>query len=296
MRLPLPAPLGYAYQFTGTYTRTTALDALVDSFLAGVDSTGGARQIISLGAGSDTRALRLLARRRRLDLVYHEIDFPAASTSKMRAVQGIPALRAVLPNVTEGEGGSWSATPSSGGEYWCHGLDLRNLIRGDAQAKLPGLRSDLPTLLVSECCLCYLEPPESQRILSWFTDRIPSVGVIIYEPVRPDDPFGRMMVSNLAARRIRMPTLDAYREPADQVGRLRAAGFGEARVATVHGIFERWVSRGERARVDGLEGLDEVEEWVLLANHYVVAWGWRGEGIVMCGEAGPAEASPDAAT
>ena len=254
------------------------------------EEAGEAQQIISLGAGSDTRCLKLFARRRRSELVYHEIDFPAACTRKMRAVQGIPALRNILPGVTEGEGGSWSAKPTGGGEYWCHGLDLRNLIKEDGPG-LPGLRTDIPTLVVSECCLCYLEPRESQAILKWLMDRIPNIGVIIYEAVRPDDPFGKMMVTNLAARNIRMPTLGVYKEPRDQVQRLRDAGFSEARVVTVRDIYEGWVSQGEKARLDRLEGLDEVEEWTLLASHYVVAWGWKGEGVAMGGDAGRLDVS-----
>lgn len=276
----------------GTYTRTTALNGLVESFLAEGGSSTGARQIVSLGAGTDTRPLRLFARGKQAGLVYHEIDFPAACSKKMRATQGIPALRAVFPHVTEGEGGSWSAKPSGGGEYYCHGLDLRSLIKAGDEATLPGLRNDIPTLLISECCLCYLESSESQRILKYFTDKVPNIGVLIYEPVRPDDPFGKMMVSNLAARRIRMPTLDVYKEPVDQVNRLQTAGFDQAKVLTVHRIFERWVAQEEKARLDRLEGLDEVEEWELLANHYVVAWGWRGEGSAMCDEMGPVATSP----
>ena len=270
------------------------MDALVESFLADGDSAGSARQIVSLGAGTDTRPLKLFARQTQPYLIYHEIDFPAACSRKMRATQGIPVLRAVLPDVTEGESGSWTAKPSSGGEYYCHGLDLRSLIKGDEGATLPGLRRDVPTLLVSECCLCYLEPSDSQSILEWFNNRIPNIGAIIYEPVRPDDPFGKMMVSNLAARLIRMPTLDVYKEPADQVDRLRRAGFAQAKVLTVHSIFERWVPQEEKARLDRLEGLDEVEEWMLLASHYVVAWGWRGDGVVMCDETGPCATSPAA--
>ena len=74
-----------------------------------------------------------------------------------------------------------------------------------------------------------------------------------------------------------MPTLDVYPTPADQEARLRGAGFGEVRSRTVDQIWAGWITAAERERVDGLEGgLDEVEEWALLAGHYVVVWGWRG--------------------
>ena len=74
-----------------------------------------------------------------------------------------------------------------------------------------------------------------------------------------------------------MPTLDVYRQPADQEVRLREAGFEQVRQMTVDNIWQRWVNSDEKERVDGLEGLDEVEEWKLLAGHYIVAWGWKGD-------------------
>lgn len=76
-----------------------------------------------------------------------------------------------------------------------------------------------------------------------------------------------------------MPTLEIYRRPTDQEVRLREAGFNEVRQMTVDDIWERWIHEDEKERVDSLEGLDEVEEWKLLAGHYIVAWGWKGDGF-----------------
>lgn len=275
----------------GTYTRTTAVDTLISTFLSSGDSSAGvSRQIVSLGAGTDTRPLKLFAKPGQNGLVYHEIDFPAACAKKLRTVQAVPVLRNILPNPSESENGSWSAQLPSGGEYWCHGVDLRSLIQGQEEgggnSSLPGLRTDVPTLLVSECCLCYLESPDAERIIRWFTDKIASIAILIYEPVKPDDAFGKMMVSNLAARRIRMPTLEVYKEPNDQAKRLKEAGFSTVKVLTVHDIFEKWVLPEEKVRLDRLEGLDEIEEWVLLASHYIVAWGWAGTGFTMADERG----------
>ena len=115
--------------------------------------------------------------------------------------------------------------------------------------------------------------------MEWFAHKIPNLGVVIYEPVKPDDPFGRMMVSNFSARGIRMPTLEQYKQPVDQEKRLRDAGFDQVRQLTVDEIWEKWVSESEKERVDGLEGLDEVEEWKLLAGHYMIVWGWKGSGF-----------------
>ncbi|KAJ9155007.1 Leucine carboxyl methyltransferase 1 [Pleurostoma richardsiae] len=267
----------------GTYTRTTALDTLIDSFLSSPDDgTVPERQIVSLGAGTDTRCFRLFSRPAQgVRLTYHELDFPLMTSKKLQIVQGVPRLRQILPDPVS-EGISWRSRPRDGCEYWCHGEDLRNLTHREhegAPPNLKGLRTDVPTLLISECCLCYLETSEAQDAIRWFTDKIPNIALVLYEPIKPDDPFGKMMVSNLAARRIRMPTLEVYKEPEHQDARLREAGFTEVRHRLIDDIWETWVSEEEKERVDSLEGLDELEEWKLLAGHYIIAWGWRGSGF-----------------
>ena len=61
---------------------------------------------------------------------------------------------------------------------------------------------------------------------------------------------------------------------------MRSAGFGSGWDAIdIEGVWERWVVGSEKERVDALEGLDEVEEWLVLARHYAVVWGWKGMGF-----------------
>lgn len=279
-----------------------SLDTLIDSFL---DDTSAAeatdspvRQIVSLGAGTDTRCFRIFSRKnRRCRLVYHELDFPSIVARKRMIVEATPALRNVLFNsrpaaegseLSEPQRTSWQASPGGeGDEYWCHGIDLRHVAKlsqqpaedGSAGPFTNALRTDIRTLLISECCLCYLETAEARNVIKFFTDRMPDIGLVLYEPTRPDDAFGRQMVSNLAARRIRMPTLEIFKEPKDQEERLRQAGFDSTGQGTVGDLWDAWVPTEEKEKLDGLEGLDEVEEWQLLAAHYIVAWGSRGKGF-----------------
>lgn len=273
---------------------------MISSFLSrtsgGSSEQQGERQIISLGAGTDTRVFRLLSPHQKqqqqqpqpqpaqANLIYHEIDFPAVTAKKLQLVRAVPPLRSIVPDPAlvsaEGDETTWSSSGQlpDGCEYWCHGRDLRDLLKPDAKA-LRGLRPDVPTLLVSECCLCYLEPHQALEVIRHFADKIPNLAVVLYEPIKPDDPFGRQMVSNLAARRIRMPTLDVYKDAKGQQARLRDAGFEKVETMSVEDIWRSWIPEGEKERVDGLEGLDEVEEWNLLAAHYIVAWAWRGQGF-----------------
>jgi [phosphatase 2A protein]-leucine-carboxy methyltransferase len=286
----------------------------VSAFLSSQDGAGGGRkQIISLGAGTDTRPFRLFSKPGTRRLVYHEADFPATVNRKRRIIQSVPVLRSLIPLTEDHQQGSTSegVTNSSNWakadlpndcSYFCHGLDLRDLVDNgpppppppgspapptaapqppaSTPALLHGIEPDLPTLLISECCLCYLEPSQARSVVRYFASRLANLSLVLYEPIRPADPFGRQMVANLAARRIRMPTLTAYPDVAEQRARLTEAGLADGvRALTVRDIWASWVAADEKERVDQLEGLDEVEEWDLLASHYVIAWAWRGQGF-----------------
>ncbi|KAL2263176.1 hypothetical protein VTK26DRAFT_7927 [Humicola hyalothermophila] len=262
----------------GTYTRTTAIDTLVDRFLASTNPDEP-RQIVSLGAGTDTRSFRLFTSpHNHRNIAYHEIDFPAITERKQALIQ-FPPLQSILSPPTAITPTSWqthSLRAADNNTLTVHSLDLRTLT--PSSPPLPSLLPTAPTLLLSECCLCYLQPPAARAVLAHFASRLPDLALVLYEPILPHDAFGRTMTANLAARGIAMPTVEAYPTAADQERRLRdEGGFEAVRCETVDGIWERWVSEREKRRVDEVEGgLDEVEEWRLLAGHYVVAWGWKG--------------------
>ncbi|KAJ5361911.1 hypothetical protein N7541_002755 [Penicillium brevicompactum] len=269
---------------TGTYVRTTTIDQLVTRFLGPWAPDNKRKQIISLGAGSDTRVFRLLSLRQSPDFVYHELDFAVNTTAKIRAIRSAPELQRVLgidssvpekdSPVKVSEAGDALQSPS----YHIHPVDLRTLSSHDDPAKaLPGVETDLPTLLISECCLVYLSPVEAQKVVLWGETAVP-LGLILYEPIRPNDAFGEVMVSNLAAREIQLQTLHKYASLEAQRARFRDQGFGDGQAAgDVEFLWKKWVSEEEKDRVAGLEMLDEMEEWELLARHYCIAWGWRDQ-------------------
>ncbi|KAJ5917345.1 hypothetical protein N7466_010899 [Penicillium verhagenii] len=281
-----PAPSGTNMSSPiGTYVRTTAIDQLVTQFLGpySPDAPQNKKQIISLGAGSDTRVFRLLASRQPSDLIYHELDFAVNTTTKIHAIRSTPSLQKALgidsssQDVTVSEAGDALHSPF----YHIHPLDLRALSSSSSPTEMiPGVDTSLPTLLISECCLIYLSPTEAESVVSFFTERLfgptSSLGLILYEPIRPDDAFGQTMVWNLASRGIQLKTLSKYATLKAQRTRLHGHGFGSGQaVADIEFLWERWVSEGEKNRVSRLEMLDEVEEWQLLARHYCIAWGWR---------------------
>lgn len=255
-----------------------------------------------MGAGTDTRYFRLRAKNLHNNVIYHEFDFPSVCSAKSRLVQQNYAQLVgnqrffemgqkdnnVAESATDSrpqENVEWgfSRTLDADSEigYVCHPLDLRKLPTIAGLDSFHSIKSDLPTLIISECCLCYLEVDMAQNVIKWFKDRIPSIGIVLYEPVGVHDAFGQMMVENLASRGIVMPTVQKYKTLQDQKDRLVALGFGSTEgginAVSIEDVWEHWVAGREKERVDRLEGLDEVEEWLLLARHYSVVWGWTDD-------------------
>ncbi|KAL6156749.1 carboxy methyl transferase for protein phosphatase 2A [Exserohilum turcicum] len=265
----------------GTYVRTSAIDLLVAKFL--VTYPSAPKQIISLGAGTDTRFFRLLDQYPETRLIYHEIDFPTNTSAKIAAIQRQPLLHRKLLQ-TPSDSASYHSD-----DYNVHALDLRCLADPSDKAPLPqipNLDSNVPTLILSEMCLVYLQPSTVQSVVSsllthYLRPTTPA-SLILYEPILPQDAFGQTMIANLRTRNIHLHTLTAYPGLDDQRARLQSYGLGAgAKAADTHTIWQRWISDGEKERIAGLEFLDELEELDMLLKHYCVAWGWRdGEGDV----------------
>jgi hypothetical protein len=147
----------------------------------------------------------------------------------------------------------------------------------------PGISRQVPTLLISECCLCYLSVFDADRVIGLFSSFIPKCGIVLYEPTLPETDFGKVMTQNLAMRGLSMPTVHSYPAFQSQMKRLKILGMSTIQgAADMDFIWENWVSAEEKERVNALEGLDEMEEWQLLARHYSVVWAcreWGGDPI-----------------
>lgn len=222
-----------------------------------------------------------MGRTPRPSLVYHELDFPTNTAHKIAAISRSSRLRGCIgePLLVSTDG-----TKLDGPNYHIHAVDLRTFyppqLLQPPPSVLDNLDPSLPTLFISECCLIYLTPDAADAVVKYFTTHIfpagTPLGLILYEPINPFDAFGKVMVSNLAARGIVLQTLHRYNSLEVQKERLKMYGFTDGREALdVDAIYERWVDEDEKDRVSRLEMLDEVEEWRLLAQHYCVAWGWR---------------------
>ncbi len=188
------------------------------------------KQIISLGAGSDTRYFRLQTNVSSglHPFLYHELDFAENTVGKIRTITSVAKLNQCIQGPIEisSDGARLQSL-----NYYIHPIDLRSLAssadapeQGAQPTTLAGLDYSLPTLLISECCLVYLHPAAADAVLNYFTHVFSAetpLGLIIYEPFNPFDSFGEVMVSNLATRGIVLRTLQKYHSLDLQVARLK---------------------------------------------------------------------------
>ncbi|CDO78025.1 hypothetical protein BN946_scf184907.g15 [Trametes cinnabarina] len=275
----------------GTYVRSEALDELVNGWLSLSQQEGVQCQIVSLGAGSDTRFWRIATGPARDVLArYVEIDFPEITTKKAMAIRKSKDLSSVLgapENVSldrKANGGTTLYAPV----YNLLAADLRT---PPAESLVPVLGSGpeallaphLPTLLIFECVLVYMTPQASEAVVQWFTDyfsnnqSIPGgrgvLGSIVYEMFALGDQFGKVMVNNLKARNITLPGAEPYPTFDSLPSRFLRHGWDVAKALTLKDIRREYIDPSELARVSHLEMLDEIEELELVLAHYAITWG-----------------------
>ena len=131
----------------------------------------------------------------------------------------------------------------------------------------------------------YIETPESNNIISWASKRFADAFFVIYEPIGPDDSFGKTMIRNIAARGCELKSIQDF--PTCQAQELRAQknGFPKAQCWNMQDVYYTYLNAVDRARyivccllrrpvkqflvrVEKLELFDEVEEYHLLQQHY----------------------------
>lgn len=156
--------------------------------------------------------------------------------------------------------------------------DLRDAASLPALLSSSGLRRDTPTLVLLECVLSYLEPAEGDALFAWAASSFDASVVVVYDPIRPDTPFGQQMMRNVGARGCPLRGVAAAPTPEAAAARLAAAGWRRTEAADMGAAYERLVPAGERARAEAVEGLDEVEEWRLIQAHYALSLGVNDDG------------------
>ena len=243
----------------GTFLRNHAINALVDAFLL---ENPKPSQIVSIGAGFDTRYFNLNSESRQ-PTRYYEIDFEQVTMGKAMRIKKSKELSLIVgesAKVLKG-GADFAST-----NYFLLGGDLRDWSTVVGKLKSYGFDSSLPTLWLSECVLVYMESVSGDAILKWIAEETANATVIIYEQCNILDSFGSVMLENLSTRGIGLPSLREYPTLESQRQRFVRLGFTPDLKDML--LWYNELPDKVKKNLDLIERLDELEEWRLLLQHY----------------------------
>ncbi|GMM47760.1 leucine carboxy methyltransferase [Pichia kluyveri] len=280
----------------GTYLRTMSINEKINDFIK-TNEKANKIQIISLGAGNDTRPFQLIPQYG--NLTYFELDMEQTTRLKSLAIQSSPILsKQVGINLLKIEdlpttsNDVLSFNPElSTPNYKLIPFDLKqiksNMKLSDFQ-QFQQIDPDVPTLIISECCICYLSVDDADNLLHFWKNNIvtnPSSEFLIYEPIGGSTTnnlnYGKVMVNNLNSRGLKMPSLMVYNSVELQIERFKKIfenynnGNFSIWCNDMKWVYENSITCEENKRLTSLEWLDEIEEFNLINSHYcliVVKW------------------------
>ena len=238
----------------GHYIRVMTIRRVIEVFL---NRFGEEVQIVSLGAGFDTNAFWILKSFAHVKIF--ELDFPNVIYRKLKIIER--EWRGALSFMANDQPFSSEEESWSNGKLSLISCDLRLSVDEEIGKKLHacGFNKNKPTLVLSECCLIYLDYVVSEGLLTFFSTLGSRVVFGVYEQVNGQDRFGKMMLDNLHERGC--PLLSILSTPEAVTDRFYRCGFGHVRVELMS-HFSNFI------KTKRVEMIDEVEEFSLFQNHY----------------------------
>ncbi|CAK9149394.1 unnamed protein product [Ilex paraguariensis] len=167
----------------GYFARWAALRKLLLQFLDceihSDEENHTKKQILSLGAGFDTTYFQLQDEGR-APYLYVELDFKEVTSKKAALIETNGQLRDKV-----GETASISLEKGEvlGDQYKLLPVDLRNIQKLDDIIELSNLDPSLPTFIIAECVLIYLDPDSSCAIVGWASKTFSTAIFFLYEQV-----------------------------------------------------------------------------------------------------------------
>lgn len=241
----------------GTYLRTMAIDQTISECL----HKHSKLQIVNIGCGSDLRMITLLRDDKTASNVekYIDVDYAESVGLKRQVLENSKALSPILEDQ----------------RYVLESCDLKN-VQSTIDLLLKLTKPEIPTLVISECVLCYMPDKESQLLIDSVMDTYKEGEWVSYDPIGgsdPNDRFGKIMQQNLLeSRQLQLPTLLKYNSCEKYASRWtqRSQSEFKKQIMDMWQYYSNSVPSQEKNRLKTLQFMDEIEELRVMQSHYVI--------------------------
>ncbi|CCD26344.1 leucine carboxy methyltransferase NDAI_0H01700 [Naumovozyma dairenensis CBS 421] len=260
----------------GTYLRTISIDYHIEQFLLKCSKLNEKAQIINLGCGSDLRMINLLNYNYKDQIAkFIDVDFDESIKLKDEIISNNESLKISLD------------ASISTNKYHIAPSDLKDA--GKTISMLTNVtNAKLPTLIITECVLCYMSQQDSQNLIDSIMNLYESGTWISYDPIgggdddmsdqknksHGNDRFGIIMQSNLReSRNLEMPTLMTFNSKEKYSQRWNKSVIDnkvDIKINDMWEILNHNVSTAEKKRLRDLQFLDELEELKVMQTHYIL--------------------------
>ena len=113
----------------------------------------------------------------------------------------------------------FNPTDMHAANYHVMGVDLRHIDEIENKLKQADVDFALPTLILAECVLVYIDSNHCANLLKWLSSHFTAAMIVNYEQVNLNDRFGEVMVANLRSRGCDLAGIDACQTLDTQVDR-----------------------------------------------------------------------------
>lgn len=206
-------------------------------------------------------------------MVVFELDFPDVARRKAALINANIHLREGLESHSPCVEGTLYV---SGDDYRLLGVDVREETQVEEALAGAGVDWTAPTLLLSEVVLTYMETQWSDGVIGWSARLFPQSLFVMYEQIRPQDPFGRIMQDHFLKLNSTLHALRDYPDTAAQTQRFLYKGWEQCICMDMNEFYQGLVPEKERCRVESLEPFDEFEEWHQKCSHYFILTACKG--------------------
>lgn len=145
-----------------------------------------------------------------------------------------------------------------------------------------GFDPSIPTVILLECVLSYVDPVAAQTLLSALTMRLANATLIMYDPVLPFQnahSAGLAVMMHLKFEERGAPLLSCARSVEEYGNNLRQTGWKHVTALSVNQAAQLFLSAAERKASVLSEPFDEFASLAMLQNYYAVGVASTNEGV-----------------